>query len=117
MYNNAEVYAKYKYARTSVKKSRTVAELIRGLPVKQAKVLLAFHQSKPAKLFLKVLRSAEANAVNNHGLNPAELVVADAQVYPGPTMKRGRIVAHSRTNPILKRTSHIVVGLSRKVIE
>ncbi|MBD3366086.1 50S ribosomal protein L22 [candidate division WWE3 bacterium] len=110
----AQVYAKYKGARTSVKKARTVADLIRGKDLKDAKVTLAFHQSKAANLFLQVLKSAEANAVNNNKLNPATLYVADAQVSPGPTMKRARIVAYSRVNPILKRTAHLVVGLSEK---
>jgi large subunit ribosomal protein L22 len=114
MYKDAEVYAKLKYARTSCKKARTVAELIRNKSVQDAKVLLAFHQSKIAKLFLKVLKSAEANALNNAKLAKADLYVSDAQIYAGPTIKRGRIVARSRMNPILKRTSHVVVGLSTK---
>ncbi|HDQ88569.1 MAG TPA: 50S ribosomal protein L22 [candidate division WWE3 bacterium] len=112
MYKGADVYAKLKYARTSVKKGRPVAELIRGKDVTSAKVLLAFHQSKVAKIFLKVLKSAEANAINNSKLSKADLYVADAQIYPGPIMKRARIVARSRTNPIQKKTSHVVVGLS-----
>ena len=63
---------------------------------------------------MQVLKSAEANAVHNEKMNPAQLFVKDAQVSPGPTMKRARIVARSRVNPILKRTAHLVVGLSRK---
>jgi large subunit ribosomal protein L22 len=110
----ADVYAKHKYARTTVKKSRAIADLIRGKDLEEAKVLLSFHPSKAAKLFLKVLKSAEANAINNEKLNPANLFVEDAQVSSGPTMKRGRIVAYSRTNPILKRTAHLVVGLSER---
>ncbi len=112
MYKDADVYAKLKYARTSVKKSRVVAELIRGKTIEEAKKILAFHQSKAAGMFLKVLKSAEANAVNNSKLSKDSLVVSDAQIYEGPTMKRGRIVARSRMNPILKRSSHVVVGLS-----
>jgi len=112
MHKDSQVYAKLKNARTSVKKSRVVAELIRGLPVLEAKKVLSFHGSKAAKIFLRVLKSAEANAINNTKLSQDSLFVSDAQVYAGPTMKRGRIVARSRLSPILKRTSHIVVGLS-----
>ena len=114
MYKDADVYAKLKYARTSTKKAGPVAELIRGKDVHEAKVILAFHQSKAAKMLLKVLKSAEANAINNSKLNGANLYVSDVQIFAGPTIKRGRIVARSRTNPILKRTSHVVVGLSER---
>jgi len=114
MDSKAKVYAKSKYVRTSTKKARVVVGLIRGLDLEEAKVLLAFHQSKAAKLLLSVLKSAEANAVNNSKMNAANLYVQDAQVSPGPTLKRARIVARSRTNPILKRTSHLVVGLSER---
>ncbi len=110
----AQVYAKNKYARTTVKKARVIADMIRGKDLEDAKVTLAFHQSKAADLFLETLKSAEANALHNNKLNPANLYVEDAQVSPGPTMKRARIVARSRVNPILKRTAHLVVGLSER---
>ncbi len=114
MTNKAEVYAKSKYIRTSTKKAKVAADLIRGLGIEEAKVLLVFHQSKAARLLLDVLKSAEANAVNNLKMNAANLYIKDAQVSPGPTLKRARIVARSRTNPILKRTSHLLIGLSER---
>jgi len=114
MTNKAEVYAKSKYIRTSTKKAKVAADLIRGLGIEEAKVLLVFHQSKAARLLLNVLKSAEANAVNNLKMNAANLYIKDAQVSPGPTLKRARIVARSRTNPILKRTSHLLIGLSER---
>jgi len=114
MTNKAEVYAKSKYIRTSTKKAKVAADLIRGLSIEEAKVLLVFHQSKAARLLLDVLKSAEANAVNNLKMNAANLYIKDAQVSPGPTLKRARIVARSRTNPILKRTSHLLIGLSER---
>jgi large subunit ribosomal protein L22 len=114
MYKNAEVYSKYKYATIAPKKVKAVIELVRGKDLKEAKVILAFHQSKAAKMILKTLKSAEANAVNNNKLSVNNLYISDAQVSAGPTSKRAHIVARSRVNPILKRTSHIVVGLSQK---
>lgn len=115
--NKAEVYARHKNARVSPQKARLVAGLIRGMDLKEAKLTLSFHNSKSAKMLLKVLKSAEANAVNNSGLNPANLYVQDAQVSKGTVMKRYRIVARSRINPILKKSSHLVIGLSRKMQE
>ncbi len=114
MYRNADVYAKYKYASISPKKVKSVIDLIRGKDLEEAKVLLTFHKSKAAEMILKTLRSAEANAINNKRMSANELYISDAQVSAGPTAKRARIVARSRINPILKRTSHIVIGLSQK---
>jgi large subunit ribosomal protein L22 len=59
----------------------------------------------------KVLDSAIANATNNHNLNPASLVVAEAYVDEGPTMRRFRPRAQGRAFRIRKRTSHITVVL------
>jgi large subunit ribosomal protein L22 len=59
----------------------------------------------------KVLDSAIANATNNHNLDPASLVVAEAYVDEGPTMRRFRPRAQGRAFRIRKRTSHITVIL------
>jgi large subunit ribosomal protein L22 len=59
----------------------------------------------------KVLDSAIANATNNHNLDPASLVVAEAYVDEGPTMRRFRPRAQGRAFRIRKRTSHITVVL------
>ena len=110
----AQVYAKYTGVAISPKKVIPVAEMIRGKFLEEAKIILAFHQTKVGEVLLKTLVSAEANAVSNSKLNKAKLYVADAQISSGPVAKRGRIVARSRLNPILKRTSHILIGLSEK---
>ena len=110
----ATVYAKHKYARTSVKKASPVMNLVRGKDVMEAKRVLKYNPTKASDLILQVLVSAVANARNNLDLNEKDLFVSDIYVNPGPTLKRGRIVARSRFSPILKRTSHIVVGLSER---
>ena len=67
---------------------------------------------KAARLFGKTLRSAVANAENNFDLNRNELIVREAVVGPGPTMKRWRPKARGSAGRIRKRTSHFRVILS-----
>jgi len=110
----AAVYAKQKSVGISPKKVAIVLDLVRGLAVKDAERILMFDDTKAAKITLKVLKSAFANAKNNLKLNEEDLYVSEIRVDGGRAFKRGRIVARSRTSPILKRTSHITVGLSEK---
>lgn len=112
--NKATVYAKTNNARISPKKVAPVMDIVRNKSLMEAKVILAFDSTKAAKLILKTLKSAEANAKTNNGLNPKNLYVTDLQASGGTTIKRGRIVARGRFSPILKRTSCIIVGLSEK---
>ncbi|MFZ5424690.1 MAG: 50S ribosomal protein L22 [Patescibacteria group bacterium] len=110
----AQVYAKDKYVRTSTKKVGIVMDLVRGLNASEAKRVLTFDQTKAAKLILKVLNSAMANAKHNFDLNEDSLYVSELFVENGPTIKRGHFVGRGRFSPILKRTAHIVVGLSER---
>ena len=63
---------------------------------------------------LKLLKSAVANAENNHGMDADKLYVSTALADPGPTLKRGMPRAQGRYNRILKRTTHITIGVSEK---
>ena len=63
---------------------------------------------------LKLLKSAIANAENNHEMDPSKLYVSKVMVTGGPTMKRGRASARGRYARILKRTSHITVVVAEK---
>ena len=63
---------------------------------------------------IKLLKSAMANAENNHGMNPDNLYVSQAFVTPGPVMKRVRPRAQGRAFRVLKRTSHITLVVSEK---
>ncbi len=107
----SQVYAKHLGARISPKKLAPVADLVRGKNIQDAKVTLTFDPTKASQLILKVLKSAEANALHNNKMSNA-LFVSELWVGPGETMKRGRLVAKSRFNPIMKRTANIYVGLS-----
>ncbi len=117
MEKRSEVYAKYMTAKISPKKVAPVMDLVRGKPLKDAKVILAFDPTKAAKMILKTLKSAEANAVNNSKFNKDALFLSEIWVSGGPVQKSGNFVAKGRFSPILKRTSHIYVGLSQKSTE
>ena len=102
-----EVRSTYKYARISPFKVREVTREIQGLPVSAALDLLAFTPKKAAFLIGKTLKSAIANAENNANLKPDGLVVKEATVGEGPTLKRIMARARGSASRILKRTSHI----------
>src|SRR5213076_2141166 len=110
-----EVRSIYKYARISPFKAREVTREIQGLPVAAALDLLAFTPKKAAFLINKTLKSAIANAENNANLKAEGLVVKEAVMGEGPTMKRMMARARGSGSRILKRTSHIRIILSDEI--
>jgi large subunit ribosomal protein L22 len=110
-----EVRSTYKYARISPFKAREVTREIQGLPVSAALDLLTFTPKKAAFLISKTLKSAIANAENNANLKPDGLVVKEAIVGEGPTVKRIMPRARGSASRILKRTSHIRIVLSDEI--
>jgi len=110
-----EVRSIYKYARISPFKVREVTREIQGLPVSAALDVLAFTPKKAAFLIGKTLKSAVANAENNANLKADGLVVKEAIVGEGPTMKRMMARARGSGSRILKRTSHIRIVLSDEI--
>src|SRR4029077_384869 len=110
-----EVRSIYKYARISPFKVREVTREIQGLPVSAALDVLAFTPKKAAFLIGKTLKSAVANAENNANLKADGLVVKEAVVGEGPTMKRMMARARGSGSRILKRTSHIRIVLSDEI--
>ena len=110
-----EVRSIYKYARISPFKAREVTREIQGLPVSVALDLLAFTPKKAAFLIGKTLKSAIANAENNANLKPDGLVVKEAVVGEGPTLKRIMARARGSASRIQKRTSHIRIVLSDEI--
>ncbi|MFZ0324454.1 MAG: 50S ribosomal protein L22 [Actinomycetes bacterium] len=86
-----------------------MVDLIRGLPVAQAQTTLRFTPQAASETVGKVLGSAIANAEHNFSLDPSSLVVSEAYVDEGPTLKRFRPRAQGRAYRIRKRTSHITV--------
>jgi large subunit ribosomal protein L22 len=106
-----EARAQARFVRVTPMKARRVIDLIRGLPAADAQAVLRFAPQDASDPVGKVLDSAIANATNNHNLDPASLVVAEAYVDEGPTMRRFRPRAQGRAFRIRKRTSHITVVL------
>ena len=105
----------YRYARISPFKVREVTRAIQGLPVSAALDLLAFTPKKAAVLINKTLKSAVANAENNANLKVEGLVVKEAVVGEGPTIKRMMPRARGSGSRILKRTSHIRIILTDEI--
>ena len=98
-----------RHVRISATKARRVVNLVRGLPAKEALTVLQFAPQQASEPVYKVLASAIANAENNERLDPDSLLVAEAFVDEGPTLKRFRPRAQGRAYRIRKRTCHITV--------
>jgi large subunit ribosomal protein L22 len=107
-----QVTSKLRYARISPQKCRLVADVVRGKPVGNAIAQLKFLPKKGAKLVRKVLESAVANAEHNHGADIDELKVTLIHVDAAPQLKRFGSRAKGRGTRIIKRNSHITVGVS-----
>src|SRR5881275_2770344 len=110
-----EVQATYKYAKISPFKAREITREIQGLPVSAALDVVAYSPKKAAVLINKTLKSAVANAENNANLKVDGLVVKEAVVGEGPTMKRMMPRARGSGSRVLKRTSHIRIVLSDEI--
>lgn len=109
-----KVRAHAKHIRQSPYKVRRVLDLVRGLPVGDARHVLAFTDRRAADPVRKVLDSAVANAEHNFALDADELVVAEAFADEGPTLKRWRPRARGRATRIRKRTSHITIVVTEE---
>lgn len=107
-----QVRSTTKYARISPKKARDVAREIQGLTVSDALDALTYTPKKAAHLIGKTLKSAIANAENNHELSADELIVKEATIGDGPTLKRFKPRARGSAGAIRKRSSHIFVTLT-----
>ena len=103
-----------KFVRISPDKVRIVLDIIRGKSYTEALAILKNTPKAATEPLIKVLNSAAANAENNLSLNKDELVVKEAYVNEGQTMKRARMGSRGHVDPIKKRTSHITVVVSEK---
>ena len=108
------VSATAKYIRRSTRKTRLVTQAIVGLPLGEASAALQFMPQGAARDVAKVLKSAAANAENNHDLSPEDLVVVEATANEGPTIKRFRERAQGRAFPIHKPMTHVTVVLENR---
>ncbi len=109
-----EAKAVAKYVRISPRKTRLVADNIRGMGVEDAMNTLRFTPKKAAVELNKVLKSAVANAGQLPGVDVDSLYVKSVIINEGPTWKRIMPRAMGRAYRILKRTSHITVVVDEK---
>lgn len=107
-----EVKSTTKFVRLSPKKARDVAREIQGLPVSSALDILTFTPKKAAMLIGKTLKTAIADAENNFSLDTNTLVIKEAVIGAGPTLRRFKPRAKGSAGPILKRMSHISITLT-----
>ena len=110
-----QVSSTYRYAKISAFKARELTRAIQGLPVSAALDLVAYSPKKAAALISKTLKSAVANAENNANLRVDGLVVKEAIVGEGPTMKRMMTRARGSGSTIRKRSSHIRIILTDEI--
>ena len=109
-----EARAKLSYARISSRKVKIVIDLIRNKPVGVALGILKNTPKAASEPVEKLLKSAIANAENNHNMDVNNLYVAEIFAGQGPTLKRIRPRAQGRAFRIRKRTSHITIVLKEK---
>ena len=109
-----EARAIAKYIRIAPMKVGVVLDLIRNKNVNEAFAILKYTPKDAAEVIEKVLKSAVANAENNNNLDRNTLIVAEAHVGPGPTLKRFRPHAQGRAFRIHKRTSHITIVVKER---
>ena len=102
--------SKYRMARISPTKARPVIDLIRGKRIDEAATILSMSKRRAAVLIKGVLDSAVANA-DQAEANLRDLIVAEARVDAGPTIKRFQPKDRGRAHAILKRTSHITIAV------
>ena len=109
-----ESRASLKHARISARKVKIVIDLIRGKDVQEALAILKFTPKAASPLVEKLVKSAIANAENNHNMDADKLYIAEIYANQGATMKRIRAATQGRANRIRKRTSHIEVVLKER---
>lgn len=107
-----------KYIQVSPSKVRPVADLVRGKGYTEAVAILEAMPQKGARLILKVLKSAGANALDrNKSLDEDSLYVATVKIDDGPRAKRVWPRSHGRRDILLKRMSHITVVVDEKAVK
>lgn len=109
------VKASAKGVSMSPRKVGVVASLVRGRTVEEALTILEHTPRRSAKPVAKLIKSAQANAENNHNVKPGTLSLAHISVTPGPRLKRYRPAAHGRALPFERKTSHIFVSVEGEV--
>lgn len=107
----AEVKAILKSYRQTPRKTRRVAQLVKGKRAEDAINILDFTIKRPASPINKLLKSAITNA-KSQGLSAENLFVKEIRVDQAQVMKRIRPASRGSAHPVKKRMSHVMVVLS-----
>lgn len=107
------IRAQLKFAKTSPRKIRLLANSVKKMRINDALNALSFSEKSGAILIKNVLESAIANAKNNFKINKQDLIIKKIEVFGGPSYKRWRAVARGVTHGYKKRTSHITIELDK----
>lgn len=110
-----EAIARLRYHQASPQKVRLVVDLIRGMDVEEAAVVLRTTKKSAAKTIGKLLKSAVANAENrDQNVDVGKLYVKEVFVDGGPSLKRIQANTMGRAFRILKRQSHVTIKLDTR---
>ena len=103
-----------KTVRLSPRKARLVLDTVRGKDAAEAAAILKFTPNYAATVIEKVLKSAVANAVNNHQLDESRLYIKACYADEGVVLKRFMPRAKGSASGIKKRTSHVTVIVAER---
>jgi large subunit ribosomal protein L22 len=104
--------ARHRFARLTARKARLIADAIRGRTANEALEFLEVAPQRAAAFYLKVVKSAIANAAQDEGVNVNRLYISDCRADGGPLVNnrlRWRPGPQGRAMPIRKRTAHLTV--------
>ncbi|MCL2706837.1 MAG: 50S ribosomal protein L22 [Dehalococcoidia bacterium] len=104
-----EVKSTAKNTGISSRKVRLLLDMVRGKQVEEALTMLKFSASPSAKVVAKVVKTAAADAENNHRLMPSDLKIVKIYADDAPALKRFMPRARGRADRVMKRSSHITV--------
>lgn len=109
-----EATAIVKNAGVTPRKARLVIDLVRGKTVVEAYDILNNLNRAASPIVLKLIKSAEANAINNFHMNPEGLYIKTIYAGDGPRLKRFLPRAKGSASGLVKRLSNITVIVSSK---
>ena len=109
-----EARACLRFVRMSPRKVKIVCDLLRGKKVDLAAAIVVNTGKAASEPVAKLLKSAVANAENNHSMDHDKLYVKEIFACPGPILKRMRPVSKGRGHRINKRTSHITIVIGEQ---
>lgn len=112
MAKTVKVIAKAMGIAIAPRKVSIVASLVRGRSVEDALVILSHTPRRSAEQIAKTIKSAKANAINNHNVEAKDLMISEITVTAGTRLKRYRPVARGMAHPFQKKTSHLIVEVT-----